>query len=118
MDDLNRFCCLNASCAEHGKRGAGNLVACGRSGRTNRLVRCRRCHARFSERKGTVLFRAHLSGQTVASILSHVTEGVGMRKTGRLVGVKEDTVIRCAKLAGDHARALHDELVAFSPCDP
>ena len=118
MDDLGRFCRLNARCAEHGKRAAGNLFVCGRSGKTSRLLRCRRCQARFSERKGTVFFRAHLPGQTVASILSHVTEGVGMRKTGRLVGVKEDTVIRYAKLAGGHAKDLHDELVAFSPSDP
>ena len=115
MDDLSRFCCPNAKCAEHGRRGAGNLVVCGRSGRANRLLRCRRCQGRFAESKGTVFFRAHLPGETVVSILSHVTEGVGMRKTGRLVGVKEDTVIRLAKLAGGHPRDRHDELVAFPP---
>ena len=60
MDDLSRFCCLNAECAEHGKRGAGNLLVCGRSGKTNRLLRCRRCQSRFSESKGTVFFRSHL----------------------------------------------------------
>ena len=118
MDDLSRFCCLNAKCDAHGKRGAGNLFVCGRSGQSNRLLRCRRCQARFSERKGTVFFRAHLPEATVALILEHVTEGVGMRKTGRLVRVKEDTVIRYAQLAGDHARDRHDELVAFSPRDP
>ncbi len=40
-----------------------------------------------------------------------------MRKAGRLVGVKEDTVIRYARLAGGHVKALHDERVAFSPPD-
>jgi hypothetical protein len=118
MDDLNRFCCLNAKCADHGKRAAGNLFVCGRSGKTNRLLGCRRCRARFSESKGTVRFRSHLPADTVVSLLEHVTEGVGMRKTGRLLRVKEDTVIRYAKLAGDHAKCLHDELVAFSPSDP
>jgi hypothetical protein len=47
-----------------------------------------------------------------------VHEGVGMRKTGRLVGVKEDTVIRYARRAGAHAKQLHDEFVAFSPLGP
>jgi transposase-like protein len=115
MDDLNHFCCLNGKCAEHGKRGAGNLVVCGQSGQTNRLLRCRRCQTRFSESKGTVFFRSHLPAEKVVALLEHVTEGVGMRKTGRLLQVKEDTVIRYARLAGDHAKDLHDELVAFSP---
>ncbi len=38
-----------------------------------------------------------------------------MRKTSRLVGVNKDTVVRYSLLAGTHAKALHDELVAFSP---
>jgi LacI family transcriptional regulator len=117
--DLSQFCCLNASCADCGKRGAGNLGVCGRIGKEGqwRLLRCRTCKARFSERKGTVFFRSRMPPQKVTSILGHVQEGVGMRKTGRLVGVKEDTVIRYARLAGTHAKDLHDELVAFSPSD-
>ena len=117
MDDLSHFCCVNSKCADHGKRAAGNLSVCGRSGATACLLRCRRCGARFSERKGTVFFRAHLPQEKVVSILGHVTEGVGMRKTGRLEKVKEDTVIRYARLAGAHAKSLHNELVAFSPRD-
>jgi LacI family transcriptional regulator len=93
---------------------------CDRIGKNKqyRLLYCRTCKARFSERKGTVFFGSRTSPEKVVSILAHVQEGVGMRKTGRLVGVKEDTVIRYARLAGAHARSLHDELVAFSPCDP
>jgi hypothetical protein len=40
-----------------------------------------------------------------------------MRQTGRLLKVKEDTVIRYARKAGAHALNLHQELVAFSPSD-
>jgi transposase-like protein len=53
----------------------------------------------------------------VVSILQHVQEGNGMRQTGRLERVKEDTVIRYAKMAGKHAQQLHEELLAFSPSD-
>ena len=117
MDDLSGFCCQNSSCADHGKRGGENLTVCGRYGRDKqyRLLYCRTCKARFSERKGTVFFRARLPAAKVVSILGHVLEGVGMRKTGRLEGVKEDTVIRYAKRAGGHAKGLHGELAAFSP---
>jgi LacI family transcriptional regulator len=119
MDDLSTFCCQRPSCADYGKRGAGNLSVCDRIGKAGqyRLLYCRTCKARFSERKGTVFFGSRMPPEKVVSILAHVQEGVGMRKTGRLVGVKEDTVIRYARRAGGHAKALHDELVALSPPD-
>ena len=120
MDDLSRFCCQNKDCPDHGKRGAGNLTVCGHFGKNRRirLLYCRTCKARFSERKGTPLFQARLDESKIASVLAHVDEGCGVRKTSRLVGVNKNTVIRYSRLAGEHARALHDELVAFSPGDP
>jgi hypothetical protein len=120
MEGLERFCCQNPSCHGYGKRGLGNLSVCDRCGKKGqwRVLYCRLCRARFSERKGTVFYRSRLPQEKVVAILRHVEEGVGMRKTGRLEGVKEDTVIRYARQAGLHAKDLHDELVAFSPGDP
>src|SRR4051794_29690658 len=119
MDDLARFCCLNSECPEHGQRGAGNLTVTGRygPGKQRRMLRCRTCKARFSERKGTPLFDARLPAERVNDVLAHVAEGVGTRKTARLTGVSKDTVTRYTRLAGDHAAELHDELVPFSPED-
>jgi LacI family transcriptional regulator len=120
MDDLSRFCCLNSACPEHGKRGAGNLTVTHRygPGKARRMLRCRACKARFSERKGTPLFGAHLPPEKAVSVLHHIAEGNGVRKTGRLVGVSRETVARYGKKAGAHAVGLHDELVAVSPSDP
>ena len=117
MDDLSRFCCLNSRCPAFGRRGAGNLTVTGRLGkdRQYRLLYCRSCRARFSERKGTPLYRAHLPEEKVTSILEHITEGCGVLKTARLVKVHPDTVSRYTRAAGEHARAAHDELVARSP---
>ena len=117
MDDLSRFCCLNSQCPDFGRRGAGNLTVTGRLGkhRQYRLLYCRSCRARFSERKGTPLYRAHLPEDKVASILEHLTEGCGVLKTARLVKVHPDTVSRYTRAAGEHARAAHDDLVAHSP---
>jgi LacI family transcriptional regulator len=119
MDDLSRFCCQNAVCAAYGKRGGGNLTVCMRYGKDKRLrlLYCRTCHARFSERKGTPLFQARLPAAQVEAVLAHIAEGCGVRKTGRLVGVNRETVARYSGLAGAHAQALHQELVAFSPAD-
>src|SRR4051794_16860510 len=117
MDDLSRFCCLNSRCPDFRRRGAGNLTVTGRLGkhRQFRLLYCRTCRARFSERKGTPLYRAHLPEDKVTSILEHVTEGCGVLKTARLVKVHPDTVSRYIRAAGAQAHAAHDELVARSP---
>ncbi len=120
MNDLSRFCCLNSQCLRYGERDAGNLTVSHRYGpdRAKRMLRCRACKARFSERKGTPLFGSQLPTEKALSVLQHIAEGNGVRKTGRLVGVNRETVARYGKKAGAHAAALHDELVAVSPSDP
>jgi transposase-like protein len=119
MDDLSTFCCQNQDCVDYGQRGLGNLTVCARYGRhQRRLLYCKSCQARFSERKGTPLFHARLPEDKAIAVLAHIAEGCGVRKTGRLVGVNKDTVVRYSLLAGHHAHQLHDELVAFSPSDP
>jgi LacI family transcriptional regulator len=120
MDDLAPFCCLNPECNDHGRRCAGNLRVHSRYGAEKRLriLECRTCGRRSSERQGTPLFRSHLPEGKAVSVLEHLGEGCGVRQTGRLVRVHRDTVMRYGRLAGGHARAAHDELVAFSPEDP
>ena len=119
MEDLSRFCCQNSDCPDHGRRGGQNLTVCGRYGKANRfrLLYCRTCKARFSERKGTPLFNCKLPDDQAQAVLAHVSEGCGVRGTSRLVGVHRDTVTRLTRQSGEHAKALHDELVAVSPCD-
>ena len=119
MDDLAQFCCHNRDCRDHGKRGAGNLSVCMRYGKQQhlRLLSCPCCKARFAERQGTPLFGAKLETAKLISVLDHVSEGCGVRKTSRLPGVHRDTVLRYSRLAGAHAHDLHDVLVAFSPED-
>ena len=119
VDDLSRFCCHNRDCRDQGKRGAGNLSICMRYGKKHhlRLLYCRSCKGRFSERQGTPLFGAKLETAKVSAVLDHVSEGCGVRKTSRLTGVHRDTVVRYSLLAGAHAHDLHDVLVAFSPED-
>jgi hypothetical protein len=117
-EDLSRFCCLNRHCADYGERGAGNLTVPMRYGpQQRRLLRCRTCKTRFSERKETPLFDSRLPADKAVAVLRHLADGCGVRQTGRLVGVDKDTVVRYALRAGGHADKLHDELVAFSPAD-
>ena len=113
MDDLARFCCQNAVCSLYGQRDAGNLSVRDRYGKHHhiRLLYCKACDARFSERKGTPLFGSHLTQEKAVSVLHHIAEGNGIRKTGRLVGINRETVARYGKKARAHAAALRDELV-------
>jgi transposase-like protein len=120
MDDLTRFCCQNPNCTTYARRNAGNLSVCARYGQQDhiRLLYCKACKYRFSERKGTALFHSHLPEKKALDVLKHLDEGCGIRSTGRLVGVDPNTVGRLARMAGQHAHDTHDEVVAFSPSDP
>ncbi len=113
----SRFCCLNSQCPEHGNVGsAGNLTVSHRYGpdRSKRMLRCGPARPASPSRKGTPLFGLHLPAEKALSVLHHIAEGNGVRKTGRLVGVNRETVARYGKKAGAHAAALLHELVAVS----
>jgi len=120
MDDLKNFCCQNPDCPDYGQRGKDNLRVCFRNGlnKQRRVLACRTCQKRFSERKGTPLYRAKLPEDKALSVLQHLQESCGVRQTSRLVGVNKNTVVRLAVVAGQHSQNLHDVLVAFSPSDP
>ncbi len=118
MEDLDLFCCQNPDCSDYGLRGQGNLRVCFRYGpHQRRMLACRTCQRRFSERKGTALFGCRLPQEQALAVYQHLQDGCGVRQTARLVGVDKDTVVRYALQAGPHARNSHDELVAFSPLD-
>jgi transposase-like protein len=118
-EDLSRFCCQHPECPDFAKRGHGNLTVCGHYGKTQqyRLLYCRTCKARFSERKGTPLYRSVLPQEKAIELIEHLAERTGVRATARLTGVNRNTVVRYSRLLGDHARQIHEELVAFSPSD-
>src|SRR3954467_14607938 len=116
-EDLSHFCCQNEQCPDYGKRGIGTLTVCARYGKDKqrRMLYCRSCKARFSERKGTPLFGSQLTEEKALSLFEHLAERTGVRATARLVKVNRNTVVRYARLAGGHARPLHAELWAFPP---
>ena len=89
MQALSKFCCQNKKCSDYGKRGANNLTVCGWYGKNShiRLLYCRTCRKRFSERKGAPLFGLRLPEEKMVSLLDHISDSCGVRKTSRLVGV-------------------------------
>lgn len=118
MCELEDLCCMNSECEMFGIRGAENLSWHGWSGNPEngiRRFRCRSCGKTHSERKGTALWQSRLPEDKLVEVLEHVAEGNGVRATHRLTGVHRDTISRLTRVAGEHAAALHDELVAFPP---
>src|SRR5262245_17207254 len=116
---IEHFFCHDPACSGHGKRGNGNVYSRGFSGRDRRIrmVYCRTCKRSYSERKGTALERCQLPADKAVCVLDHLREGCGIRATSRLTGVSRDAISRLLAKAGDQAKSLHDELVAFSPPD-
>jgi transposase-like protein len=106
----SHLACPNPDCTAHGQRGAANLRLHGWSGRGHR-IRCLHrdtCGTDFSERANTPLFGSRTSEETLASIASHLAEGVGCRATARLCGVSLNTVLRFTARFGTHAELFHD----------
>jgi transposase-like protein len=110
---LSAFCCQNERCVEYGKKGLGNIYfhCWGNPKQTIRKLRCRICQTSFSERKGTVWYLSRLPTEKALAISRHLAEGDGIRKTGRLVGATQETVIRLNRMLGEHGKALHEEKV-------
>ena len=117
MRPIEEFCCQNNECPAFGEKGRGNLSQRGWSGHTKsiRMLYCSVCGAHFSERKGTALSNCRLPLDKAIGVLNHLFEQNGIRQTARLTGVDKNTVNRLARVAGEHAEKVHEELVTFSP---
>jgi len=110
---LSAFCCQNERCEDCGKKGLGNIYQhwWANRAKTIRNLRCRTCQKDFSERKGTVWYQSKLSREKALTLARHLAEGDGIRKTGRLAGATQETVIRWNRKLGEHGKALHEEKV-------
>lgn len=113
MKPLSEFSCINPDCSEYKKRGDINIRVHQTYGKSDpiRLLQCKACGIKFSERAYTALSGCRLPKDKIISTLHHLAEGCGQRRTCRLVGVSRDAVRRLTLIAGEHAKALHDELV-------
>lgn len=111
---LSVFCCQNERCPDYGKKGRGNLAQhdwVDRQTKRIRHLRCRTCKKECSERKGTPWYQSRLSPEKGVALAQHLAEGDGIRKTARLVGVDQNTVMRYNRLLGTHGKALHEAQV-------
>ncbi|MEK6691855.1 MAG: hypothetical protein AABY44_00315 [Nitrospirota bacterium] len=93
--EIRNSCCPNSKCRDYRKRGLGNIVfydSYGKNGR--KLLRCRTCNHRFSERKGSIFFGLHTDEKTIRKTLRCLSEGKSIRATASIIGIDKDTVHR------------------------
>ncbi len=113
MKPIEEFGCVNEACPDVGKRGAGTLRVHQTYGKYQpiRLLECKTCGVRFSERRHTPLEDCRMPEDRAVRIFHHLAEGCGVRQTCRLTGASKDAVQRLQRKAGEHAKSVHEELV-------
>ena len=112
LDLLNHFC-PNPECKDYGIRGAGNITTSTTFGKQKiKLLRCKTCNKRFSERHNTVFYGLRLKEQTITDILSCLAEGVSIRGCARIKSVSKDTVQRILERSRAHCLKVLTELLS------
>lgn len=110
--DLSQHFCPNPQCQDYGVRSAGNITTSTTFGPQNiRLLRCKTCNHRFSERRHTVFFGLRLPEKDLVDILTCLAEGNSIRGCARIKGVSKDTVQRVLERAKSHCEKVLSELL-------
>lgn len=92
---LAKLFCLNRRCKDYRKTGLKNISIIGRYGKSKRrLLRCKTCGFRFSERRWTIFFGLHTDEGTIKEALISLFGGKSIRETADEVGLDKDTVHR------------------------
>jgi transposase-like protein len=105
------FACPNPQCPYFGNTDADihALVGDGKHGQAERIQTFRgpACHATFSARHGTPLYRLKTPSPQVAMVLSALAEGLDPSAVERVFGFRQATMMRWLTRAGEHAQTLH-----------
>lgn len=92
------FFCPNDSCSDYGKKGMGNIVIYNKYGRDNRrLLKCRTCNFKFSERRNTFFFGLHTEESKIKEVIIYLLDGKSFREAAVTAGIDKDTVLRIWK---------------------
>ena len=110
------FACPNRGCSYFGNTDTRvhALVGDGKHGRAEKIqtFRCQACHATFSARHDTPLYRLKTPSHQVAMVLSALAEGLDPSAAERVFGSCQATITRWLTRAGKHAELFHER--AFS----
>jgi transposase-like protein len=110
--DISGFFCTNKDCRDYGRRSRGNIVQADRYGRDRRrLLKCRTCNQRFSERRIKPFFGLHTDEGKVKEVMGCLIDGKSLRETAKTAGIDKDTVHRIWRKFLSHFEESMDEMV-------
>ncbi len=109
---IAKIYCPNKKCRDYGKKGDKNISIIDRYGKSrHKLLKCKTCSFRFSERRWTIVFGLHTDESTINKALMSLFEGKSIRKTAEEVGLDKDTVQRIWKRVVENWEMLIKEFL-------
>lgn len=112
LAERRRLFCPNDLCADFGKRGTGNVVVCNTYGRDKRrLLKCKTCNLKFSERRYTFFFGLHTDERTIKEVILCLLAGKSFRQAAVTAGIDKDTVLRIWKRFVAYCEESVDDLL-------
>jgi transposase-like protein len=106
--------CLNINCPSIGKVDAGNIRV--HNSLENRF-RCHTCGRTFSSNKGTLFHRLKIDSRIVVWVLMLLSRGCPLQAIVFAFDIDARTIANWQKKAGEHCKAVHQELVVSQPRD-
>jgi transposase-like protein len=107
MDPRSQFC-HNLACPDRGRTGQGNVRV---HSRREQRYRCVTCRQTFAATAGTVFYRLRSTAGLVTVVLTLLSHGCPVQAAVAAFGLDERTVASWQVRAGQHSRAVHDQLV-------
>jgi len=109
---MKDFFCPNEACGDHGKKGQGNIVVYDRYGKNQRrLLRCKTCNFRFSERRNSLFFGLHTKDTKIREVIFYLMEGMSFREAASATDLDKDTVQRIWKRFMQYCEESMDSLL-------
>ena len=103
--------CPNRGCSQYGKVGAGNIVKYGKSRQGRQRYQCKGCKKVFNEQRGTIFYKKRTAVKDIVESLAMVAEGMGIRATARVKGIKHNTLSAWLREAGSQAQQVEEVLL-------
>jgi transposase-like protein len=104
--------CPNKTCSDHRMKGLGNIFVVDRYGKDRRrLLKCRTCNFRFSERRNTAFFGLHTQETKIHDVILYLLNGMSFRETACATDLDKDTVQRIWKRFLEYCEESMDGLL-------
>jgi transposase-like protein len=103
--------CPNEECGSYQQMDKGNIIGYGKSRQGRQRYQCKECKRVFNEQIGTLFYRKQTAEKDIVESLAMLAEGMGLRATARVKGIKTDTLSAWLREAAAHAQQVEQVLL-------